>query len=77
MDNPRLIRLLSSTTVQIFGIALIVFIATLSADKTSGFRPLAYIAGLVLMSVIAIWIGQAITHHHHRNGVGKQREIGR
>jgi len=77
LDNSRLIRLLSSTTVQIFGIALIIFIATLSADKTSGFRPLAYIAGLVLMSVIAIWITQAITHHHHRDGVGKQREIGR
>lgn len=77
MDNPRLIRLLSSTTVQIFGIALIVFIATLSADKTSGFRPLAYIAALVLMSVIAVWIAQAITHHHHRDAVGKHREIGR
>lgn len=77
MDNPRLIRLLSSTTVQIFGIALIVFITTLSADRSSGFRLVTYIAGLVLMSVIAIWIAQAVTHHHHREGVGKHREIGR
>lgn len=77
MDNSRLIRLLSSTTVQVFGIALIVFIATASADKTSGFRPVAYIAGLVLMSVVAIWITQAISHHHHRHDVGNQREIGR
>ena len=77
MDNSRLIRILSSTTVQVFGIALIVFIATFTADETSGFRPVAYIAALVLTVVLGIWLAQAVTHHHHRDDIGNQPGAGR
>jgi uncharacterized membrane protein YdfJ with MMPL/SSD domain len=76
MDNPRLIRILSSTTVQVFGIALIVFIATFSADETSGFRPIAYIAALVLTGVLGFWITQWVTHHHQRDDIGNQPGAG-
>ena len=76
MDNSRLIRILASTTVQVFGIALIVFIATFSADETSGFRPIAYIAALVLTVVLGIWLTQAVTHHHHRDETGNQPGAG-
>jgi hypothetical protein len=75
LDNSRLIRILSSTTVQLFGIALIVFVAAFSADETSGFRPVAYIAALVLTVVLGFWIIQAVTHHH-RDDIGNQPGAG-
>lgn len=76
MDNSRLIRILSSTTVQVFGIALIVFVATFSADETSGFRPIAYIAALVLTVLLGFWIIQWATNHHHHDDIGNQPGAG-
>jgi hypothetical protein len=76
LDNSRLIRILSSTTVQVFGIALIVFVATFSADETSGFRPIAYIAALVLTVLLGFWIIQWATNHHHRDDIGNQPGAG-
>ena len=76
MDNSRLIRILASTTVQVFGIALIVFIATFSADETSGFRPIAYIAALVLTLVFGFWVIQWVTHHHRDDNMGNQPGAG-
>ena len=76
MDNSRLVRILSSTTVQVFGIALIVFVATFSADETSGFRPIAYIAALVLTVLLGFWIIQWATNHHHRDDIGNQPGAG-
>ena len=76
MDNSRLIRILSSTTVQLFGIALIVFIAAFSADETSGFRPVAYIAAMVLTVLLGFWIIQWAAHHHHRDDIENQPGAG-
>jgi hypothetical protein len=76
LDNSRLIRILSSTTVQVFGIALIIFVATFTADETSGFRPIAYIAALVLTVVLGIWLIQAVTNHHHRDDIENQPGAG-
>jgi hypothetical protein len=64
MDNSDLLRGLSSSTVQIFGVALIVLILALSADNLSVARPIAIIAALVMLGVIANWIGHALTRSH-------------
>jgi hypothetical protein len=73
MDNGDLLRGLSSSTVQVFGTALIVLILALSADSVSIARPVAFVAAVVMLAIIGNWIAQANTHsqadqrrHGHR-----------
>lgn len=73
MDNSDLLRGLSSTTVQIFGIALIVLLLALGAESVSIARPAALLAVIVMLAIAANWVAQGITrshaghrHHEHR-----------
>jgi len=73
MDNGDLLRGLSSPTVQVFGIALTVLILALNADSYSFARPIALLAAVVMLVIIANWVTHAITrshlgrqHHEHR-----------
>jgi hypothetical protein len=71
MDNGDLLRGLSSPTVQVFGIALIVLILALSADGLSIARPIALVAAVVMLAIIANWIAHAIMRSQtdqHRHG---------
>lgn len=70
MDTSDLLRGLSSTTVQIFGIALIVLILALGADSTEIARPVALLAVLVMLTIAANWVAQALTRSNtdHRHG---------
>ena len=64
MDNSDLLRGLSSTTVQIFGIALIVLLLALNAESVSIARPAALIAALVMLAIGANWVAQALGRSH-------------
>jgi uncharacterized membrane protein len=73
MDNSDLLRGLSSTTVQVFGIALIVLILALSAEPAAIGKPVALVAALVMLAITANWVAQGIwrahpdrRHHGHR-----------
>lgn len=65
MNNSDLMRGLSSSTVQIFGVALIVLIIGLTTERTLA-RPFSIVAAGVLLAIALHWASLAIGRHHHR-----------